>query len=219
MKLSEIFEHLTVGELSQVFLGGAYGEGITAENRHNIISHINLGLTDLHRRFDLKEGRTDVYLVPGLNDYTVEVEDLLKIERVLDADEEDLPLNQEGKPESVLTTSTRALRIPSRTLDSLFARETRRLTVIYRADHPTISKRDAQKEPEKVEVELPQTHLWPLLLFVASRALNPVGMQSDFHQGNNYAAKYEQACRELEAGGYQRRQEAEKTRFEANGWV
>ena len=55
MKLQEIFDALWYGELSQVFQGGTDAtEGIREEDRKKVISHIQLGLTSLHRRFNYR---------------------------------------------------------------------------------------------------------------------------------------------------------------------
>lgn len=212
MKLNEIFDHLSYGEFSQLHLGNQDGDfGITPENRHRMVSHINLGLTELHKRFLLKEGRHQVFLVPGLREYTIQADDILKIEQVF-VDGQLLPLNDESKPNSVFTTAFNVLVVPTGaawpTLD-----------VVYRANHAQLGARDASREPERVDVNLPRTHLEALLYFVASRVVNPIGMAGEFHEGNNYAAKFEQACRVLESGGYQISQEAEKTKFQRNGWV
>lgn len=60
-----------------------------------------------------------------------------------------------------------------------------------RANHPKIVKGIKQFDSMKVQVQLPETHLSALLLFVASRAYTPVGMTSEFNPGNNYAVRYE----------------------------
>ncbi len=116
--------------------------------------------------------------------------------------------------------SRNVLRIPEGVLDGLLEAGVKRLRVTYRADHLPIGKREASKEPEKVEVDLPATHLKALLLFVASRVLNPIGFSGEgAHEGNNYAQKYEMACRELEAGGYQLSFHEEEDRFAQRGFV
>ena len=217
MKLLEVFEHLSYGEFAQLSVGNPDGEGefgVTPETRHRLVSHINLGLTELHKRFLLREGRTQLFVVPGLRDYTMQADDIHKIERVY-AEGEELALNDLGNPDSLHTTGFRTLNIPMGVVVPV-------LDVVYRADHPTLSARDAAQDPARVDVDLPRTHLEALLYFVASRILNPMGAsggRSEFHEGNNYAAKFEQACRVLESGGYQISQEAEKTKFQRNGWV
>lgn len=223
MKLSEIFEHLTVGELSQVFIGGVQGEGITPENRHHIISHINLGLGELHKRFFLKEGRVPLYLIQALDSYTVNAPDLLKVEQVRLPDDSELRLNDENAQLPILNQSWNTLRIPHRAVKTLTEdMKVNQLTVVYRAKHVEISAREAQREPERVDVDLPYSYVWPLLLFVASRVMNPMGSAggaTDYHDGNNYAAKYEQACQEIEQYGLVLSRDAEEDNFRQKGFV
>lgn len=212
MKLNEILEHLSYGEFRQLHIADPEREGVTEEDRYQLMSHINLALTDLHRRFFLRQGRTSVYVVNGLREYTVEGEGLLKIEQVYDARGCELPLNDAGDPLSLITTRYNTLQVPACMPASV-------LSVVYRAGHPPLNQKDAAKSPEKVEVELPPSHLWPLLLFVASRYFNPMGAGEVMHDGNNYAAKYEAACQQLHDGGFELGITPGVTRFERNGWV
>ncbi len=162
-----------------------------------------------------------VYLAKGLTLYTVDEPDLLKIEQVFTTDKE-LSLDNGGDPDAVFRRSRNVLRIPEGVLEGLLEAGVTQLRVTYRADHEPIGKREAALEPERVEVDLPATHLKALLLFVASRVLNPIGTAggaTDFHEGNNYAQKYEQACRELEQGGYQLSFHEEEDRFAQRGFV
>jgi hypothetical protein len=73
--------------------------------------------------------------------------------------------------------------------------------------------------PDNVEVELPDSHLEPLLLFVASRVHNPIGMSNEFHAGNSYYAKYEASCQQIELLNLLVDQGSQNTRHAANGWV
>ena len=54
MLLSELFDQLTFGELSQIYVAGRDEIGIQAADYEKIIPHINLGLTELHKRFEIK---------------------------------------------------------------------------------------------------------------------------------------------------------------------
>ena len=54
MQLSELFQQLSEGELSQLHMGGRDEVGIRACDYDKIIPHINLGLTELYKRFNLK---------------------------------------------------------------------------------------------------------------------------------------------------------------------
>jgi hypothetical protein len=222
MKLSEIFDHLSYGELSQLHIGGELDQGITPDNRHRMITHIMLGLTTLHRRFLLREGEAQLYLAPGLESYTIDAPDLLKVEQVYDTEGNELTLDDRSNPDTLSRSSRNVVRVPTHVQEALFKKGIRRLNVKYRADHVTIGVREAAKEPEKVEVDLPSTHLEALLYFIASRMMNPIGVtgsQGQYHEGDNYAQKFEQACRQLEAGGFQLQDFDDGAKFRGRGFV
>jgi len=241
MKLTEVFQALTYGELRQLHIGGAEEQGITKDNQNEILTHVNLGLTELHKRFLLKEGRVTLHLVPGLRTYTVSrkhavsnmeswgvekyihdsmlqpfEDDLLKIERVFDATGQELALNAGdlgyGHPLNVRTVSMNTLVLPE-----LLKGDT--VDVVYRANHPQLIREDNSFDPAEIEVDLPYSHLEALLFYVASRVMNPIGAGGNFHEGNNYAAKFEAACQLLDNQGHRLDVGEGNTRFARNGWV
>lgn len=238
MKLSEIFSQLTYGELSQIHLGGADAGVIDEANYSKILAHINLGLTALHTRFPLKEGRlklqtqADMVTYPLNSRFAVNnlrsresvrtiqdtvsdpfKDDIHKVERVY-WDTRELGLNDDANPMSCFTPSAHVLRVPADVVA-----ENALLDVVYRANHVPITVSLGLFDPTRVEVELPYSHLEPLLYFVASRINNPMGMSNEFHAGNSYAAKYEAACQQLELQNLRVDQGAQNTRLERNGWV
>lgn len=210
MNLVEIFDQLAFGELSNVYLGGGDpGEsGVVGESHFNRLTfHVNLGLTALHSRFLLKEGRLTLDLIPDQYEYQLASnDDVIKVEKVLTLDGLELPLNDATSDYSVSTPTLTKLRIPEDIVDqSQFLPDWLSLTqleVVYRANHPKIIV-GVDFDPSIVEVDLPETHLTALLYFIASRVNNPIGMTNEFHAGNSYAAKYEMACKELEFAGLQ----------------
>lgn len=223
MKLQEIFDQLTYGELSQLSIGGSEQGEISEANYPRVLAHINLGLTELYKRFNLKEKRLVVPLQRNADVYQLNVDDILKIERVITDSEFEMTLNHESDPYSCFTPSLKSLRIPELVMnqgsslpDEL---KTTALTVVYRANHPKIVIRFGYIQPERVEVELPSSHLQALLYFVASRAHNPIGMTNEFNAGNNWNMKYERACQELEAEGLQVDRGINNLRLNRNGWV
>lgn len=222
MKLSEIFEQLTYGELSQISLGGGEVGELSENNYARLIPHINLGLLALYKRFPIKEARVNIPLQPGISSYLVTPPDLLKIERVYTDAEYELPLNDEGSSWSCFTPSATVLRIPSlitaQGADLPDAYRTSSFTVVYRANHGLLTV-DTVVDPTTTEIELPYSHLEPLLYFVASRINNPIGMTNEFHAGNSYAAKYEQACQQLEQFNLRVDQGSQNSRLQRNGWV
>lgn len=248
MKLTEVFDQLTTGELSQLCIGGAEEGQITEANYAKVVNHINLGLTALYKRFYLKEGRVALSFVAGRLIYPIHPkylvtnpkskepvkylqeipgykfqEDILKIESVLTDVGFDLSLNDALDPLSLGTTSPTVLRLPSALVTQANSLpddyKTGSLTVVYRAKHPQIDGKDPFFDPERIELELPESHLEALLLYVASRVNTPVGMVNEFNAGNNYASKYEMACQQLEASNFQIDRSNSNTRLNRNGWV
>lgn len=248
MKLIEVFNQLTSGEFSQLCIGGAAEGEITEANYGKVVNHINLGLTALYKRFFLKEGRIALTMVPGRSIYPIhstyavnntkskEVlrylidsptekfsDDILRIESVLTDIGFEIPLNDVLDPLSITTTSPTILRLPAALVaqaqslpDNL---KTSGLTVVYRASHPKLNPDAGAFNPETLELELPESHLEALLLYVASRANTPMGMVNEFNAGNNYASKYEMECLRLEQFNLQIDHNTSNHRLIRNGWV
>ena len=247
MKLSEIFSQLTYGELSQISLGGGEMGEIHEGNYDRVLSHVNLGLTALYKRFPLKQGRLTIALQQGRFTYPLSKlyavsntkshepvkyildsdaafkEDIHKVEAVFTASGWELGLNDEADPYAIATPSAQVLRVPPSIVaggsDLPEPLKTTTLEVVYRANHPVISQEFTSIDPSYYEIELPYSHLEPLLLFVASRVNNPIGMTNEFHAGNSYAAKYEQACQQLEQFNLKVDQGSQNNRILRNGWV
>lgn len=248
MKLSEIFSQLAHGELSQLHIGGGPEGTIEEADYPKLLSHINLGLSALYRRFPLKEGRLWLILQPGQATYSLNSmyaisttrslstlryiqdtpdapfkDDVNKIERVLTDSGHELDLNVEGSEYSCFTPSLTVLRVPKVLVDPVIEKpdtlKTSKLEVVYRATHPQLAVRLGLYDPARIEVDLPYAYLEALLYYVASRIHNPAGMSNEFHAGNNYAAKYEAACAELESLNLKVDQGRQNSRLERNGWV
>ena len=223
MKLQEIFDQLTHGELSQLSMGGGEAGVINETNYQRVLPHINLALTSLYKRFNLKEKRLAITLQREADTYQLNVEDILKIEKVLTDDEFELSLNREGDKYSCFTPTLTTLRLPKEIMaqgaDLPDEYKTDGLTVVYRANHPKLVMKFGVLRSEATNVELPSSHLQALLYFVASRAHNPIGMTNEFNAGNNYYAKYEAECQELEAKGLQVDRGIDNNRLQRNGWV
>ena len=246
MKLQEVFDQLSAGEFSQLSIGGAAAGVLDSSNYTKVIGHVNLGLTALFKRFRLKEGRLTLELQEGVTTYRLNsayavngvgstqpvryikdtsgdpfLDDIMKIEEVIVDSGLGLNINDSSDPFSVFTPSSLVLNVPEALItgeelpDEL---DTEKLVVVYRAAHPKLASR-GNIVPGAIELQLPDTHLEPLLYYVASRVHNPIGMSNEFHAGNSYYAKYEAACRALEEQGLQVDQGASNSRLERNGWV
>lgn len=247
MKLKEIFDQLTYGELSQLAIGGNVQGEINEANYPSVVAHIRLALTALYKRFPLKENRLVLQLLPGVLQYEINSkyavgnpkslipvkyildsvlpfkDDILKIERVYTDKGHELSLNDGADPFSLTTPSAFALRVPTTIVHKLPDTSeyllTDTLELVYRANHPLVEVGLGYFAPERIEIELPYSYLEPLLLFVASRMNNPSGMTNEFHAGNSYYAKYEAACQQLEQVNLRVDQGAQNTGIQRGGWV
>lgn len=238
MKLSEIFDQLSYGELAQMEWGG--DPRIVGADFARVASAVNLGLTDLHKRFRLKTGQVGLALqltqtryclsydyatsnpavLPvGTVKYVVDdddpiQDDILKIERIFDKDDKIVPLNDEADEDSVKTVDYRTLVLPEAPEETGIVYQ-----VHYRKNHVKLTS-DDWDDPEWCEISLPDTHLEALLLYVASRLLTPLGASaSGNHDGNNYMIKYEQAVQMLMDGGMYLDREYTHPKFATRGWV
>ena len=239
MKLSEVFTQLAYGELAQLAVVNEDGDGIAPTKQGQIVAHVNLGLTALYKRFLLKQGRVSIQLVQGVSTYplnpesdTVFIEsvdspdflnDVFKIERVYTEGGVEFSLNDESDPYSCTTPSLSVLKIPYSVVNQTEGLpedlKTSWVDVVYRANHPKIVYTGTNFNPARVEVELPMSHLEALLLYVASRVNNPIGMVNEFNAGNNFYAKYEKACMDLEIQNIRVDQGKQNNRLVTNGWV
>lgn len=248
MKLSQIFEQLTTGELSQVKLGGGAAGSIAEEDYRSVGNHVQLGLTDLFTRFNLKQNRltlqlfSDVLTYPLQSKYAVNgtrslepkrwiidentapfKDDIIKILAVKGQLGYSFVLNDYTDNYSIITPTLQSLRVPfeivnpSTGLPDLM--KTTTLDVQYQANHPAFMPRVGYFDPERAEIELPDSHLQALLYFVASRVHNPIGMGQEFNAGNTWYMKYAQECQRLEFDGLEIDSSVTSNRARRNGWV
>ena len=223
MKLKEIFEHLAYSELSQLNVGDTSLGLINESNYDKVLSAVNLGLTALHTRFCLKKKETLIELVYGTYAYVVPVDDLLKVEIVYTDKGYELPLNDESQYYNVSTPNLKTIVVSKDIVDKVSGVPeecvSSYLNVVYRANHKIMPYGFNGYDAEQVEIDLPYAYMEPLLYFIGSRFHNPMGLVNDFNAGNNYAAKYERACQEIEKSNIRVDQGKQNTRLAMGGWV
>jgi hypothetical protein len=244
MKLQEIFDQLRGTEFSMLSIGGQPQGVINEANQEIVLNTLNLGLNNLHTRFNLREGQLKLLLLPELYLYSLKSshqvenrrsretvryidsvfpDDLAKVEQLLTASGQEVGLNDKSRY-ACSTPSSHVLRVHpdlvNQPPDMPDAYRTTYLDVVYRATHPRIDAGIFDlKEADLIDVELPYLYLEPLLYFMASRVHHPKGMTGDMQLGASYAAKYEQACQRLEISNLQIDWGQENTRMGRNGWV
>ena len=230
MVLSDFIQYLTNGELSQLSIGNV----ITNENLYpKIISGINLGVSELYKRFPIKVSRIELHLQEAINEYwlhsskatsnmellddpldfyvhdTLEAftDNIIRIETIYDVDNTALVLNQPGNTESLTTVSHNKLWVPTPTDDTV-------LYIEYRASVPPIS---LDSDPDTVEVDIPTAFTEALVNYVAYRTFAAINMQSA--EAVNYYAKFEASCALIFNLGLWNKDIITNERLENTGWV
>ena len=235
MLLSELFMYLAYGELSQMALGTNNRGGIDESDYPTLISHINLGLTNLHSRLPLKQSQviiaqqSDRTLYPLTSAYAINSssaekkkfildsaaapfkDDVLKIEEVYTESNTPLPLNDSAKDNSVFTPSFNTLQLPSPVSNEVLA-------VLYRAGHPLLpAKRGI--DISAIEVNIPAVHVEPLLTYVVARVAASGNNQNSIQEAAAYQQKFELQVQQIIQSGALSVDRPSNLRMRNNGWV
>jgi hypothetical protein len=236
MLLSNFFEQLTYGELAQLALGGRDITAIAAEDYPAIVSHINLGLTDLYKRFPLKTNEVIIQLYDHIQTYYLMskyaatnadssepikyimdsvyqpfTDNVLRIEQVFNEMGEERTLNDENDPLTVLTPQFNAVTIP-------YNESSNAIAVVYRAAHDRIVVTDTF-DPATVELTLPHYLVEALMLYVTARVLSSTGGGQNLNEASAFMARYELACRQVSDLNLLNTENTSNHRLEHNGWV
>lgn len=232
MYLSEIFDQLTHGEMSQIALGGANASGIIEADYPKVLAHINLALTELHKRFLIKEGSVTVQQYDHIQTYKLDrkyaetnlesteqykyikdsiyepfYNDVLRIETVVNEEGETLYLNDKNEYWSVHTPTYNSVQVP-------YPEKENQMIVTYRADHERLVSDNL--DPTTTEVNISSTYLESLLFYVASR------LYAAIPDGSNdavmYMTKFEASCLKLEELNLSNTDDTSNQRIWRNQW-
>lgn len=234
MRLSYIFEQLTYGELSQLSLGGSDNIGIQASDYVSIMPYINLALTELYKRFDLKTSEVIIQQYDEIQLYTLHsdyaetniasqkpykyimdsvyqpfLDDVLKIENVSNEDGEELYLNDSTAVWTINTPAFNVIQIPYPEKENI-------LLVTYKANHKIISVDDIT-DPADMEIEIPHTLLEALLYYIAHRKYANLHTEND-PEVNNLLAKFEASCARVNSLGLLNDDNTVNTKLDNNSW-
>lgn len=237
MKLSDVFSYLTYGELQQLRIGNMIPaedeSALQPKDYAKVLSHVNLGLKELYKRFLLATGEcfveqqvgTTIYELTWANAYTnpasttkyvldsatnpfVENE-VNKIEQVFDPTGEAYYLNDRSEPLSLFTPSYRSIQVPSPVAGVV-------MSVHFRASHPDIPY-TAGLDPEEIEVRIPDGLLEALLFYVAHRAYSTLNTEGG-QEGADYWQKFEASCQKYAQLGLDVQAQLRGTVFDDRGW-
>jgi hypothetical protein len=182
MLLSELFDRLATGELSQHKFGKS--GAILEDDRPAIINQVNMGLTALHTHFPLVEKEAQVLQQEGVLEYTLPDPTVIRIETAYNAEGVQVPLNQGMLDGSWFLPAWNVLRIPE-PVEGEYA------TVIYRANHPKV-------DLDTVEVVIPPSLEEALQAYIAGRCFVSLGNQSSASLSAYYTTRYEQQIQRVE---------------------
>lgn len=231
MLLSEIFNQLTYGEFSQTNL--TENDTVAQVDYPRIINYINMGLTELHKRFDLKREAVMIKQYASVfnyilhSDYSVSntastqdpkyIEDggtifknnLLLIERVTDELGDELYLNDATFEDTLITTSYNSIQVPT-PLDDLT------MIVEYRAKQDDVDT--TTTDLNSVEIDIPYSHLEALLFYIAARYFRTVPLLNGLNEGTTFYQQFEMSCKQLEVLGLNNTS-IQTPNIQCNGWV
>lgn len=236
MILQSILKDLTYGELQGLRIGNLLpGEGESEPDPHQyeqIISYINLGLTEIYKRFFLRS--VEIYVqehqeiatyllhsdfaqsnVVSVEDpkYIMDTpelpfqDDILKIEEVYDEAGVKIALNDISDEYSIYTPTYRSIQVP-------YPDDNTTIAVQYRANHPRISA-NVTTEAADIEVAIPNSLYEALLYFVGSRAHRPINPE----KSADYWQMFKRSVDDVERLGLEVQGEPGDWRFDAHGWV
>lgn len=238
MLLKDIFNQLSHGEFAQTNIGSSIngGEGIQPDHYPVMVNFINLGLTELHKRFPLKTREillqqyesieyyrlTSKFATSNVDSlepikYIVDDEypfkdDLLKIETIVDEAECELVLNNKANPFSLFTPEFNLLQVP-------YADSDKTLSIMYRANHYTLQY-ESISDPLTQEINLPVSHLEALLFYVAGRYFSSFpDVEGTTNQGIQYMTRFENSCILLQNKELTNYPDESNNKLELRGWA
>jgi len=238
MTLLQLLKELTYGELAQLKIGalipGEFQSEPDPSKYEQLMTHVNLGLTEIYKRFFLLSKEIYIELHAEITTYVIAsrfaqtstsaedpkyimdtpaapfLDDILKIEEVYNEVGVKLPLNDTSEALSIFTPSYRSIQVP-------FPEDNITYALQYRANHPTLIY-TLGMDPASVELMLPHSLHEALLLYVASRAFNSLGGDGGV-EGNTYYTRFELSCDQVNDLGLEVQAEPGIWRFDEGGWV
>lgn len=235
MRVNDLFQSLSYGELSTLALSNGGNGTIVAAKHAKLMIYINDGLLALYSRFPLRESEVIIQLQEAtqfyhlLEKYAVSkgevtdpyivdtpgkpfVEDVIRINSVYSVYGSKLGLNDANDPNSVFTPQVHVLQVPDHLRADPAIGETQ-LSIQYQANHEKITS-------------LEQSILLPLCLqgalasFVAYKVFSHMGSDGSSMKAAEHLGNYEAACNAAEQNDLVLATVSQtNSRFANNGWV
>lgn len=238
--LKDIFNLLATGEFSNIALA-VDGRGELQEKEYpKVVGHINLGLIELHKRFNLFQKELRLYVRPDIQRYYLREDKVGSLNNmgkrvyILEPDEEDengflnivevtgaydstgesIDLNNRKSTPMINQVATDTLKITKVTSPTY-------IDIEYQA-FPDKIVIDDDFDPEDVELNISDNIVEALLYYVAGRVYKPTGSNESTagaDKSASYDSKYELACQKLDLLGLETQCNDEENNFETEGWA
>jgi len=240
MTLADLFNDMTYGELSNIFLGGF--NPVQAESEPDpqkyaqLIAAVNMGLNQLYKEFFLRSEEHYIQLYEQISTYKLHSDyaqtnlasaepikyimdtaenpfqdNVLKIEEVYDEDGLKLSLNDVTDDLSIFTPAFNKIQVP-------YPEDGMTIAVQFRATHPRIVYTGPTFDPETIEIELPNALKEALQLYTAGRFYRAIGGDKAV-EADNYFQLYKDSIQVVKNEGLEVQGEPGDWRFDTHGWV
>lgn len=239
MFLQEFFDHLAHGEFADLAIGNSETGTIVETAYPKIISHLNLGLNELYKKFILKKKECTIQQQAGVelyylrssyiatggifadDAYIVEEDtdgfdnDIVKILEAYDADGDEVPINNLKYPTTGIFTQA------FDTLKMTPADPLKTVSIVYQAYHPRITLTETFN-PETYQLYFPEYIEYALLCFIAAKLFKSKTTKTSEVTSpsyNSFLNQYDKACKEITELGLVEDTLFESKNFESKGWV
>ena len=230
MQLKELLQRLCEGEFDGMAIGHQVDESPLDEHYAKLVRHIDMGLLELHKRFPLKIRETFIQQYDHIQNYklseryaetNVESNEptkyicdsrfnkftdssFLRIDSLFNELGDPVAIDDAGQQYSMYISSHDTIQVP-------YPDSANSFVVHYKAGHPLLPT----DRVDGIEVDIPYSHLEPLMFYVASRALssvNPEGAQ-------NYMMRFENSCMQLVQLNLAYTMNTPPEQFARGGWI
>lgn len=235
--LSDFMEDLKYGELNGVSLSGGIDapKEIVVADYPKIITHLNIGLTNLFSKFQLKENEVIIQQFDDVTEYVLNSkhaasnvtsqerkwildtperpfqDDIIKITRAYDEEGNVIPVGDLNSPNAIFEVNYNTVQIP-------YPVGTNITSLIYRAKHPRINPNTP--DLSSVELQVPEVFREALLWYVASRVHGASLDEASRARSVEYLQRYEARVAEVTRNGiFAQTDEDSNSAFARGGWL
>lgn len=211
MQLSDIFSTLASGELANRFMADG-GKEIKPDKKEVVLRSINLGLSDLYNRFNLKRNKVEIQADGKKKVFNFEVilPDFLEILSVYHKHNGFVyEPNREHGYRLLAPHIIEFMDTPN---------QHEQIIVEYKAKHRRLTEEDILLNSK---VELPEVYLNALCLFIGSRLYTSIVNQldGDLNESNRYAKRYQEEIQTLIDSGVDYDDFDEMWLFDVRGFI